>query len=104
MTGKLVRDLVPEIIRASGREPHVRVLDDEAYVMALRTKLLEEAAEAAEADASQLLEELADVLEVLRALAQTTGRDLAAVVERADRKAVERGAFARRLFLESGQP
>ena len=40
-----------------------------AGVLALRTKLVEEAREAQEAPDGQLASELADVLEVLRALA-----------------------------------
>ncbi len=46
-----------------------------------------------------LVEELADVLEVVRSLAAELGMSLADIVEVADRKAVERGSFAHGLFL-----
>ena len=46
-----------------------RVLDQAGYQAALRTKLLEEAREAQAAPDGQLASELADVLEVLKALA-----------------------------------
>ncbi len=66
---KLVRDQIPGIIAAAGRQPVTLVLDQADYQAALRTKLLEEAREAQEAAGGQLASELADVLEVLKALA-----------------------------------
>ena len=68
MKGKLVRDRIPEIIRDAGRTPVTRTLDPTAYEQALRDKLLEEADEDAAASGPEPLEELADVLEVVRAL------------------------------------
>ncbi len=97
--GKLVRDRIPEIIRADGRRPVVEVLADADRRRALRDKLVEEAAEAADVDDAGLVEELADVLEVVRSLAAGLGLSLADVVEVADRKAVERGSFAHGLLL-----
>ncbi|MGD0246388.1 MAG: nucleoside triphosphate pyrophosphohydrolase [Streptosporangiaceae bacterium] len=43
---KLVRDQIPEIIAAAGRQPVTRVLDQAGYQAALRAKLIEEAREA----------------------------------------------------------
>jgi hypothetical protein len=43
---KLVRDQMPAIIAAAGRQPVTRVLDHAGYEAALRAKLLEEAHEA----------------------------------------------------------
>ena len=43
--GKLVRDKIPDIIRASGRTVGVRRLDEPTFRMALHDKLLQEAAE-----------------------------------------------------------
>jgi predicted house-cleaning noncanonical NTP pyrophosphatase (MazG superfamily) len=70
---KLVRDQIPDIIAAAGRQPSTRILDHASYQVALRTKLLEEAREAEAAADEQLASELADVLEVLRALATAPG-------------------------------
>ena len=67
---KLVRDQIPDIIAATGSQPSTRILDHVSYRGALRSKLLEEAQEAEAAADEQLASELADVLEVLRALAQ----------------------------------
>jgi predicted house-cleaning noncanonical NTP pyrophosphatase (MazG superfamily) len=65
---KLVRDRIPAIIQAEGRHPVTRGLDEAGYRQALLDKLVEEAGEAARASAADLPGELADVLEVLRAL------------------------------------
>ncbi|TAE56625.1 MAG: hypothetical protein EAZ88_03705 [Oscillatoriales cyanobacterium] len=46
---KLVRDRIPDIIRESGNECETAVLSDEEYRQALRQKLIEEAAEVAQA-------------------------------------------------------
>ena len=97
---KLVRDQIPEIIAAAGRQPVTRVLDQGDYQAALRTKLLEEAREAQAAPDGQLASELADVLEVLKALAAAHDMSWEDVVSEADRKRAERGGFANRIFLE----
>ena len=95
---KLVRDRIPDIIRAEGRQPVVEVLGADQRHQALLAKLVEEAAEAA-ADGADLPEELADVLEVVRALAAELGLSLVDVTELADRKRAARGGFEGGLFL-----
>jgi predicted house-cleaning noncanonical NTP pyrophosphatase (MazG superfamily) len=96
---KLVRDRIPEIIREEGRRPVVEVLAAEQRRGALLAKLVEEAVEAAGADSDGLPEELADVVEVVRALAAELGLSLQDVTELADRKKADRGGFERGLFL-----
>jgi predicted house-cleaning noncanonical NTP pyrophosphatase (MazG superfamily) len=93
---KLVRDRIPEIIRSSGETPVTRVLSDEEYLLELVKKLREEVAEF-EADLS--LEELADVQEVVFALADTLAS--CSELERVrQEKAEKRGAFQDKIFLE----
>lgn len=98
--GKLVRDRVPAIIRAKGEEPTVRVLSPGEYLPALLEKLVEEAMEAQEAGAEDLLNELADVQEVIRAILDALDWDVHTLEEAAERKAEARGAFTARLWLE----
>src|SRR5699024_12138031 len=43
--GKLVRDNIPDIIRADGKTPVTRILDQEEYLNELDRKLQEEVAE-----------------------------------------------------------
>jgi predicted house-cleaning noncanonical NTP pyrophosphatase (MazG superfamily) len=98
---KLVRDRIPEIIQSDGRHPVTRVLDDVSYRAALLSKLVEEAQEARNAAAAGLPEELADVLEVLRALTAAAGMSWTQLLGLADDKRSRRGGFAKRIFLES---
>jgi predicted house-cleaning noncanonical NTP pyrophosphatase (MazG superfamily) len=97
MTPKLVRDLIPDIIRATGQEPVTRIADGAEMGPLLRAKLLEEAAEAAAASLADLPGELADLLEVISALAAHEGITRAELeLARAD-KLTERGSFAGRI-------
>jgi predicted house-cleaning noncanonical NTP pyrophosphatase (MazG superfamily) len=95
-----VRKLIPAIIAADGGQPVTRVLDDAGYEAALRAKLLEEAHEAQAASDGQLTSELADVLEVLQALAAAHRMSWEEIVSEAARKRAERGGFDNRIFLE----
>ena len=97
---KLVRDGIPRIIEAGGGRPVTRVLDQTGYLAALRAKLMEEADEARSAPDERLRSELADVLEVLHALAAAHDMSWEDVVAEADRKRGERGGFDQRIFLE----
>ena len=98
---KLVRDRIPEIIQAEGRHPVTRVLDDAGYRQALLAKLVEEAREASHATTDDLPGELADVLEVLRALTMAAGMSWPQLLALAEDKRRRRGGFGRRIFLES---
>jgi predicted house-cleaning noncanonical NTP pyrophosphatase (MazG superfamily) len=97
---KLVRDGIPRIIEAGGGQPVTRVLDQAGYLVALRVKLMEEAEEAQAAPDRQLRSELADVLEVLRALTAAYRMSWEDVEAEAARKRDERGGFDQRIFLE----
>jgi len=98
---KLVRDRIPEVIESEGRRPVTRVLDEASYRQALLAKLIEEAQEASNATAGDLPGELADVLEVLRALTVTAGMSWPQLLALAEDKRSRRGGFGRRIFLES---
>ena len=67
---KLVRDEIPQIIEGQGKKAVTRILNDNEYREYLEKKLDEEVAEFHE---SKEVEELADILEVLIALAQSKG-------------------------------
>jgi predicted house-cleaning noncanonical NTP pyrophosphatase (MazG superfamily) len=101
--GKLVRDLIPDLIRQSGRTVEVRYLNGEELIAALGAKLVEEAQEAAQVVQSRkdLLEELADVREVIAALMAARGITDHELAEAAVTKAQERGAFHSGAWLDS---
>lgn len=93
---KLVRDRIPEIIRDAGETPETRVADAEEHTALLHAKLYEEAGEyVAGGDPA----ELADLLEVVYALASLHGITPAALEELRSAKSAERGGFSHRLVL-----
>lgn len=112
MVWKLVRDNIPDIIRAEGKEPETRVLEGHKYTKALQKKLDEEVKELKQVftlhhnehlteDATeQVTEELADVLEVLAAMTEVTGISTDYLFEIADAKRKERGAFLKGIELK----
>lgn len=93
---KLVRDRIPEIIRANGEVPVTRILDDKEYLQELMRKLDEEVAEF-KTDLS--LEELADIQEVVLALADTITSRTELEKVRVE-KVKTRGVFQQKIFLE----
>ncbi len=95
---KLVRDRIPEIIRASGEIPEVQVMEEVPYIFSLYDKLDEEVAEY---HAGGGLEELADILEVCFALAKTMDFTPEELLALCDEKRAKRGGFDNRLYLVS---
>ena len=93
---KLIRDKVPGIIAAAGKRYEIRKLDRTEYLARLKEKLQEEVDEYLK---SEELEELADILEVVRALVKEHGVDADELEEIRVQKAVERGGFEARILL-----
>jgi len=94
---KLVRDKIPEIIKASGKNFDVHYAKKEKLMPLLEAKLNEEVSEYVEA---KNLEELADVMEVLFALANTLGYSEKDLINKRNAKKNERGGFEKGIFLE----
>jgi predicted house-cleaning noncanonical NTP pyrophosphatase (MazG superfamily) len=96
---KLVRDRIPEIIRRDGRECATEIMPEDEYRRALLQKLLEEAQEAAAVGPEKLVEELADIYEVIDAIMVAYGIEREAVLAKQARKRAERGGFGQRIRL-----
>lgn len=94
---KLVRDKIPEIIKATGKTCTCSVLSEQEYLSLLDAKLNEEVAEYQE---SGSLEELADILEVIRAIAAARGSSFDEVETIRNAKREKRGGFEQRILLE----
>lgn len=94
---KLVRDRIPEIIEECGRKCEWEVLSDKEYLARLDEKLQEELDEYME---DKSLEELADLLEVLMAVAEARG-SFAEVERIRQKKREKRGGFEKRILLKS---
>lgn len=93
---KLVRDRIPQIIKASGKTCKTRVLSQEEYIQKLDEKLNEELAEYQE---SKSLEELADLLEVMEAVALARGSTWEQLMQIKGEKRAARGGFEDRILL-----
>lgn len=113
---KLVRDKIPEIIVSQGKKITLRKVDKENKVIpSLLEKLDEEIAELKEAYsdfsieqydndiAENVIEEMADVLEVLYGLCYHTKitKMLERVTTKRKQKNDERGGFEKMFFVES---
>lgn len=97
---KLVRDRIPEIIEGTGKASSTRILSDEEYIIELKKKSFEEIQEFIEAENSEdAIEELADVLEILSALAEYHGSSMDEVEKVRAHKAKKRGGFKEKIFL-----
>jgi predicted house-cleaning noncanonical NTP pyrophosphatase (MazG superfamily) len=94
---KLVRDNIPAAIRNEGRVPTTRALSSEEYAVELERKLQEEVEEYL---SDKTIEELADILEVVYAIAEQNGVSVAELEEVRRAKAVKNGAFKKRIMLE----
>ena len=98
---KLVRDLIPVIIEKSGKRLKTEILSDEDYIIELRKKSYEELEEYMNTtNKDDSLEELADVLEILHALAEAQGSSIEEVEKIRVKKAKERGGFKDKIFLK----
>ena len=94
---KAVRDRIPKIIQAAGKECSVQQVSAEEFLDRLLVKLGEEAAECQE---KPCLDELADIVEVVRALTGCLGHSWDELERVRREKAASRGAFEQRLVLQ----
>ena len=95
---KLVRDKIPEIIMKSGKTCLVEVLDNDKYVDLLDKKLFEEMLEYHQ---DKSVEELADIVEVIYAIAKSRGLSVEEFEKIRNIKADEKGGFDKKILLKS---
>lgn len=96
MLPKLVRDKIPDIIASEGKQAEVTIATPTEYRKLLRDKLMEEVAEFLE---SEDLEELADILEVVLAIASDLGSGVTELERLRTDKVAKRGGFRNRVVL-----
>ena len=94
---KLVRDYIPEIIESSGEFCTTETLSAEEYLRMIDVKLDEELAEYHK---DQNIEELADLLEVIRAAVIARGYTIEDLEQVRAEKAAKRGGFEKRILLK----
>lgn len=93
---KLVRDRILDIIESKDHLCKTKILSDTEYLTMLDAKLNEEIAEYHQ---DKNIEELADILEVIRAIAIARGYSLKELEEIRAKKEQERGGFSKKIFL-----
>ena len=94
---KLVRDRIPEIIEASGKNCKIEILSDEEYLRMVDAKLDEELTEYHK---DQNIEELADLMEVIYAAAIARGYTIEQLEQVRAEKAGKHGGFQKRILLK----
>lgn len=95
---KLIRDKIPEIIKSSGKVANTEILSEKDYIEKLDEKLIEELKEYQEC---KNIEELADMLEVIYAIALAKGTSITELEDIRIKKANDRGSFNNKIFLKS---
>lgn len=94
---KLVRDKIPEHIKSNGGKPIIHIAGDKEYREKLKEKLLEEAKEFLK---SEMIEEMADIQEVIGAICAYKNFSKEMIEKTRKKKVKERGGFEKRIILE----
>jgi predicted house-cleaning noncanonical NTP pyrophosphatase (MazG superfamily) len=96
---KLIRDRIPEKIKKSGGKYETRVLGNEEFEKEIKKKLIEESKELADSRTEELINELADVLELTKSIATHYKIPFSKVKKIQEAKRKQRGGFRKKLFL-----
>ena len=94
---KLVRDKIPKIIESDGRTCKTRILSDDEYIIELNKKLQEEVNEYLESGEAL---EIADIVEVLRAILDSKHISYDDFEKLRCEKFAKNGGFSDKIFLE----
>ncbi|MCF6409591.1 nucleoside triphosphate pyrophosphohydrolase [Pseudalkalibacillus salsuginis] len=90
----MVRDLIPEIIKNTGKNFNTRIMEEDEYKVELKEKLKEELNEYLEAsDDASSIEELADILELIHSLISVHNSSVEELEAVRKEKAAKRGGF-----------
>lgn len=98
MASKLVRDQIPHLIEQQGRQVQKHICSDQEFKERLRDKLQEEVDEFLQDNA---VEELADILEVVYALAHLSSVSPQQLEAIRANKAQARGGFSKRIVIDN---
>lgn len=97
---KLVRDRTPEIIKADGLAVEIKKLSKEELINALLDKAVEESLELQNSNEGERTKEIADILEILKSLAEEMDIDWEEIENLMRERAKKRGRFKKGIFLK----
>ena len=97
---KLVRDRIPEIIESDGLVVETKELSKEELINALLNKIVEESSELQNSNDDERTKEMADVLEVLKSLAEEMDINWDEIEILMQKRAEKRGRFKKGVFLK----
>ena len=96
---KLIRDKIPEVITRTGGQFKTKTLTKKQFEKELKDKLIEESKELGKASEKEIINELADVLELVKAISEHHKLNFKKVEKYQEKKQRERGGFKKKLFL-----
>lgn len=97
---KLVRDNIPESLKNKGIESNISIINDEDFFEKLKCKLNEEVEEVLEAKTHEdLIEEFADVIEVIKAMCSAKNISMEEVEKKRVEKSNIKGAFNKKIYV-----
>ncbi len=96
---KLIRDKIPEVIKKRGGKYKTKVLTRKEFEKELKKKLAEESKEVLSAPKKELMNELSDVLEIIKSIASYYKINFKEIEKNQIKKRRERGGFKKKLFL-----
>lgn len=97
---KLIRNKLPDRMRSQKIQIFAHPIEKEEYILQLKNKLLEETTEVKKTEETQeILEELADLLEVIHALSLALGFSIEKIEALRTEKKSEKGGFDNSHFI-----
>jgi len=96
---KLIRDKIPEYIESKGGSYKTKTLNVAEFKTLIRKKMVEEARELVSAKRNELVNEMADVLQLLISIAKFEKIPFSEIEKARKNKEKERGAFKKKIFL-----
>jgi len=96
---KLIRDKIPEVMKAAGSKWELKKLAVKDFEKELKKKLVEESNELVKAPKKEIVNELADVLELTKSIADHFKIKFSTVEKFQIEKRKKRGGFKKKLFL-----
>lgn len=99
---KLIRDKFFEHMTSDPKQkPDYRILNDEEYEVELKKKLIEESSEIEKTNDAEIVEEIADIYEIIDHILELKNISKEDVLKKQEAKREKAGSFSKKVFIES---